>query len=132
MGFNKNYIYLYKLFFSKNKLFKLTISLEPKYNKLQFVLESAPLRQANKSYMSLHRAMSTTILQKEIHPGAISFSRAKGFTMFSNKHFDVSAVFPSRRVSRNSSKGLEEMLLDRVATESAIVIFFPFGMRDRK
>ena len=48
------------------------------------------------------------------------------------ENIDVSAAFPSRRAFRNSSEGLEEMLLDGVAyksvmiDESAIVVFSTF------
>ncbi len=45
--------------------------------------------------------------------------------MLSNISIGVRAASPSRRASRNCSKGLEEMLLDGVANVSAIVDFFP-------
>ena len=65
-------------------------------------------------------------LQKEIHPGALPISRAKDFTLFSSKRWSICS-FPHKRASRNSSKGLEVMLLGGVPIESAIVNFlFPF------
>ena len=51
------------------------------------------------------------------------FSRVEDSVWFSI-NVDVCAAFPSRRASRSSSKGLEEMILDRVVYVSAIASSF--------
>ena len=71
-------------FFFKNTFLKLCILLECEYNELQLVYESAPLRQANKSYSSLHRAVFKTKLT-EGNPSRIVSSLSSLLVWLSNQ-----------------------------------------------
>ena len=64
------------LTFLKNKLFKLFISLECKYNKLQFGIRISSIEVSKQNlHISLALYVYNTTYSKEIRPGAIPFSR---------------------------------------------------------
>ena len=98
---------------------KLLLSLECKYNELQFGIRIGSIEVGKqKLHISIMPCLQQN-LQKEIHPGVTPFSREKGSECFPVS-IGVCAAFPSRGASRNSSKGVEETLIDRVASESAL------------
>ena len=67
--FYNDYIYAYN-FFSKKKLFKLFISLEFKYNKLQFGLGISSIEVSKqKLCISTSLYVYNQTYSKEIHPG---------------------------------------------------------------
>ena len=77
-------IYSYKKNFWK-KLFKLFLSLECMYNKLQFGLRISPNETSKQNlciFSTLYDYNKT--YSKEIHPGATPFSRTKGIKVFSS------------------------------------------------
>ena len=81
-GFYYNYFYGYNFFFIfQEDTFKLFISLECKYNKLQFGVRFSSIEVSKqKLRISTHHAMlCTTKRKKKIHPGATLFSKATGF-----------------------------------------------------
>ena len=70
-------------------------------------------------------------MHRYIVPQKQPLSQERRDSVFSS-NIGVCASFPSRKAYRNSSKALEETLLDtRVANESAIVDCFPFCLRNR-
>ena len=56
-------------------------------------------------------------------------SKRRASRVFSCKHWHLCSL-PSRRASRNCSKGLEETLLDTIVNVSAIVVFIPICLHD--
>ena len=123
-------IFIAIIFFSRNTLLKLFISLESKCISYSLVYVSAPLRQANKTYTSLHRAMSTTKLADGNTSRSDSFLKTQEFQCVSES-ISICEALPNKRAYRNSSEDLEGMLLDWVTNESTIVDFFSFCLRDR-
>ena len=99
-GFYNNYIHNSSLFFNI-KLFKLFISIECKYNKLQLGLRISSIGiSKQKLCMTMSLYVYRKLTSKE---GAPSFSRVEGFRLIPGKHRCLCS-FPHRRVSRNSSK----------------------------
>ena len=81
-------IFVVIIFFSfKNTLLKQFISLECKYNKLQFGVRVSSIEVSKQKRSSLHRAMSTTKFREGNHPGATPFTSEAGFRGFSIKHW---------------------------------------------
>ena len=124
-----NYIYSYN--FSPKKKFNLFISLEWKYNKLQFGIRISSIEaRKQKIHISTALYVNNKTYNKEIHPGATPFSRVKGFSV--SVSFGFCLVFLSRTASRKCRDGLEETLLDGVLYESAIVEFFHLCFSDHQ
>ena len=97
-------------------MFKLFISLECKYNKMQFGL----------------RICSTDVSKQKLHISTSPMSKTYSKELLFSEStppvsIDDCAAVPSRRASRNCSRGLEETLFDRVVNESAIVEFSRFS-----
>ena len=85
------YIFSYN-FFCKNKLFKLFMSLECKYNKLEFGIRISYIEVSRQKLHSFMALLSTTRLtaKKSIQEGVL-FSRTNRFRMFSWKHWCLSS-----------------------------------------
>ena len=120
--FNNNYIHSYN--FS---------------SRIHFYMIRMQMQQAAIWYENqLHRGKQTNAMRLYVcHVSNKTYWR-KSIDLFlkqrDSNHFPVNigvcAAFPSRRASRNSSIGLEEMLLDGVAIESAIADFVHFCLLD--
>ena len=85
-------IILIAITFREYTFFKLLISLEYKY-------ESALLKEANRSYTSLHHAKSVTKLTEGNPSWSASFLQREGIHIVSNKYWCLCAAFLSRRAS---------------------------------
>ena len=124
--FFNNCIKSYNFFF-KHKLLKLFISLESKYNKLQ---SGNRISFIEFSKQKLHISASCHVYNKMYRGKSIQerlFSQEQGDSECFPICIGVCAALPSRRASRNSSKGLEETLLDiELRTSQQLLIFFPF------
>ena len=115
-GFYNNYIYSYNIFL--RRLFKLFVPLEFKYNKLQFGIRISSIEvRKQKPCIATSLYVCNKTYSIEIHPGAIPFSRPKGFEYFSVcigvcMHWCLYCL-PQQKSFRNGSEVLEETLLDK-------------------
>ena len=114
----------YYFSFFKNTLFKLFISLECKYNKLQF---GVVISSTEVSTQKPHTATSCHVYNKTYKRKSIMehlHSSKRRDSMFPCKHWCLCS-FPQQKSIQNCSKSLEAMILDRVTNMSAIVDFVP-------
>ena len=97
------YLELKLFFFFKDILSKL--SFEYKHNKLLFGIRISSIEASRQKLEATHLFITLCLTyNKEIHPGATPFSRAKGFRVISGKVWYL-RIFPLKEASRHGSKG---------------------------
>ena len=132
MSFYNNYIYSCN-FFPGKKLFKLFISLECKYNRLQFGIRIYSI-EGSQQKLCIFTAPNVynKSHSKEIHPGATPFPRVKRFRVFSSKHWYLSHL-PLQKSFQKLPLRPAETLLDRVPSSRILLISLPpvFCLHDR-
>ena len=125
-------IFIVITFSFKNTLLKLFMSLECKYNKLQFGMSISCIEVNKQKLLISTCATSTTKLTEANHPRATPFLKERRDPESFPYRISVCAAFSSRGVSNNSVTAWKRCFLTELRTSLPLLIFLlPFFSCDR-